>query len=117
MEKVLDYTGTTGVSKMRFTDTNLAGTARIKVILFNAKDEPRDCYLSEPVSAEVRSGKRTKDSIAFLQMVIDEENSTEDKKVYRIQRAQGKNIDVFMKDLNLKETVQTVATFEEAIGY
>jgi hypothetical protein len=50
-------------------------------------------------------------------MVIDEENSTEDKPLYRIQRQQGKNIDVFMKDLNLKEVVQTTATFEDSIGY
>jgi hypothetical protein len=117
MEKVLDYTGAKGLAKMRFTDTNLAGTARIKVTLFNEKDESVDCYISEPVSAEIRAGKRTKDSIAFLNIVLDEERSTEDKPLYRIQRALGKNIDVFMKDLNLKEAPQVIATFEEAAGY
>jgi len=115
MEKVLDYTGANG--KMIFTDTNLAGTARINVRLVNEKGEERKAYVSSPVCAEIRAGKRTKDSIAFLSLVIDEENSTPTNTLYRVQRQQGNDIVVEMKSLNLKEAPQTVATFEEAIGY
>lgn len=115
MEKVLDYTGTKG--RMIFTDTNLGGTARINVRLVNEKGEIRKAYVSAPVCAEIRAGKRNKDSIAFLSLVIDEENSTETDVLYRVQRQQGNDIVVEMSSLNLKETTQTVATFEDAIGY
>ena len=114
-ERVLDFTGAKG--KMIFTDTNLAGTARINVKLVNAKGEVRKAYLSTPVTEEIRSGKRTKDSIAFLDLVVDTENSTAEDIVYRVQRKQGNEIVVEMASLNLKETVQTAATFEEALGY
>ncbi len=115
MEKVLDYTGAKG--RMIFTDTNLGGVARINVRLVNDAGEIRRAYVSAPVCAEIRSGKRTKDSIAFLSLVVDEENSSADDILYRVQRQQGNDIVVEMSSLNLKEAKQTVATFEEAIGY
>jgi hypothetical protein len=47
----------------------------------------------------------------FLNVVLN------DKGRWILQRNRGKEIVVKVADLNLKEVVQTVATFEEAVGY
>jgi hypothetical protein len=109
MEKVLDFTGAKG--KLTFLDSNLAGTARIMVKLTNEKGEERETFCSLAVSEELRSNKRTKDSLMFLNVVQNEEGR------WIIQRAQGKEIVIEVASLNLKEITQVVATFEEAIGY
>jgi len=83
MEKVLDYTGAKGT--LTFLDTNL--------------------------SEQLRTNKRTKDSLMFLNLVLN------DKGRWIIQRERGNEIVVKVEDLNLKQAPQTVATFEEAIGY
>jgi hypothetical protein len=66
---------------------------------------------SDAVSAELRAGKRTKDSLMFLNVVLN------DKGRWILQRNRGKEIVVKVEDLNLKEVKQTVATFEDSIGY
>ena len=109
MEKVLDFTGAKG--KLTFLDTNLSGTARIMVKLTSEKGEVRETFCSEAVSAELRAGKRTKDSLMFLNVVMN------DKQRWIIQRAQGKEIVIEVASLDLKEVVQTTASFEEALGY
>jgi hypothetical protein len=109
MEKVLDFTGAKG--KLTFLDTNLSGTARIMVKLTNEKGEERETFCSEAVSAELRAKKRTRDSLMFLNVALN------DKGRWIIQRAQGKEIVIEVASLNLKEVTQVVATFEEAIGY
>jgi hypothetical protein len=108
-EKVLDYTGKKGT--LTFLDTNLGGSARIMVKLTNEKGETRETFCSDAVSAELRAGKRTKDSLMFLNVVLN------DKGRWILQRNRGKEIVVKVETLNLKEVVQTVATFEEAVGY
>jgi hypothetical protein len=109
MEKVLDYTGAKG--SLTFLDTNLAGTKRIMVTLKNANGEERETFCSTAVSEELRTGRRTKDSLMFLNVVLNEEGR------WIIQKEKGKEIVVQVASLNLKEAKQTVATFEEAIGY
>ena len=109
MEKVLDYTGAKG--SLTFLDTNLAGTARIMVTLKNEAGEARETFCSEAVSAELRTKKRTRDSLMFLNLALN------DKGRWMIQRERGNEIVIAVASLNLKETVQTIATFEEAIGY
>ena len=109
MEKVLDYTGTKG--ELKFLDTNLAGTKRIMVKLVNEAGEARETFCSTAVSEELRTGRRTKDSLMFLNVVLNEVGR------WIIQKEKGKEITVKVASLNLKETKQTVATFEEAIGY
>ena len=109
MEKVLDYTGAKG--ELDFLDTNLAGTKRIMVTLRNEAGEEREAFCSVPVSEELRAGKRTKDSLMFLNVVLNESGR------WIIQREQGKKITVKVESLNLKQAKQTVASFEEAIGY
>jgi hypothetical protein len=109
MEKVLDYTGAKG--SLTFLDTNLGGTARIMVTLKNEAGEARETFCSEAVSAELRNKKRTRDSLMFLNLALN------DKGRWIIQRERGNEIVVKVEDLNLKEAKQTVATFEEAIGY
>jgi hypothetical protein len=109
MEKVLDFTGAKG--KLTFLDTNLAGAKRIMVKLTNEKGESRETFCSETVTEQLRSNKRTKDSLMFLNLVLN------DKGRWIIQRERGNEIVVKVEDLNLKQAPQTVATFEEAIGY
>lgn len=109
MEKVLDYTGANG--SLTFLDTNLAGTKRIMVTLKNEKGEARETFCSEAVSSELRSGKRTKDSLMFLNVVLNDEGR------WILQRERGKEIVIAVTSLNLKEAKQTVASFEDAIGY
>ena len=109
MEKVLDYTGAKGY--LDFLDTNIGGTARIMVSLVNEKGEVRETFCSTTVSAELRSGKRTKDSLMFLNVALNENGR------WIIQREKGNVIRVAVASLNLKEAPQTVATFEDAIGY
>ena len=109
MEKVLDYTGPKG--ELDFLDTNLAGTKRIMVTLRNTKGEEREAFCSTAVSEELRTGRRNKDSLMFLNVVLNEEGR------WIIQKEKGKEITVLVSSLNLKEAKQTVATFEEAIGY
>jgi hypothetical protein len=109
MEKVLDYTGAKG--SLTFLDTNLAGTKRIMVTLKNEAGEARETFCSEAVSAELRTGKRTKDSLMFLNVALNEEGR------WILQRERGKEITIQVASLNLKEAKQTIATFEEAIGY
>ena len=109
MEKVLDYTGAKG--SLEFLDTNLSGTARIMVTLINEKGEARETFCSTAVSAELRAGKRTKDSLMFLNVVMNDEGR------WILQRERGNKIVIKVASLNLKETVQTLATFEDAIGY
>ena len=109
MEKVLDYTGAKGY--LDFLDTNIGGTARIMVTLVNEKGETRETFCSTTVSAELRSGKRTKDSLMFLNVVLNESGR------WIIQREKGNVIRIAVASLNLKEAPQTVATFEDAIGY
>jgi hypothetical protein len=109
MEKVLDYTGAKG--SLTFLDTNLAGAKRIMVKLTNEKGETRETFCSEAVSEQLRSGKRTKDSLMFLNLALNDNGR------WIIQREQGNEIVVKVEDLNLKEVKQSIATFEEAIGY
>jgi len=109
MEKVLDYTGAKG--SLTFLDTNLSGTKRIMVKLTNEAGEVRETFCSIAVSEELRTGKRTKDSLMFLNVVLNEEGR------WILQREQGKEITIQVASLNLKQAKQTVATFEEAIGY
>ena len=109
MEKVLDFTGAKG--SLTFLDTNLAGTKRIMVKLTNEKGEIRETFCSLAVSDELRTNKRTKDSLMFLNVVLNEEGR------WILQREAGNEIVVKVESLNLKETVQTIATFEEAMGY
>jgi hypothetical protein len=109
MEKVLDFTGTKG--SLTFLDTNLAGSKRIMVKLTNGKGEVRETFCSETVTEQLRTGKRTKDSLMFLNLNLNDNGR------WIIQREQGNEIVVKVEDLNLKEAPQTVATFEEAIGY
>ena len=109
MEKVLDFTGAKG--SLTFLDTNLAGAKRIMVKLTNEKGESRETFCSEAVTEQLRSNKRTKDSLMFLNVVLNEEGR------WIIQKEKGKEIVVQVASLNLKEAKQTVATFEEAIGY
>lgn len=109
MEKVLDYTGAKG--ELDFLSTNLAGTKRIMVTLKNVKGEEREAFCSTAVSEELRAGRRTKDSLMFLNVVLNEEGR------WIIQKERGEKITVKVESLNLKETKQTIATFEEAIGY
>jgi len=109
MEKVLDYTGAKG--SLTFLDTNLSGTARIMVKLTNEKEETRETFCSEAVSAELRAKKRTRDSLMFLNLALN------DKGRWIIQRERGNEIVVKVESLNLKQAPQTVATFEDAIGY
>ena len=109
MEKVLDYTGANG--ELDFLTTNLAGTKRIMVTLKNEKGEERETFCSTAVSEELRTGRRTKDSLMFLNVVLNEEGR------WIIQKERGEKITVKVKSLNLKQAPQTVATFEEAIGY
>lgn len=109
MEKVLDYTGAKG--ELDFLTTNLAGTKRIMVTLKNAKGEERDAFCSTAVSEELRTGRRTKDSLMFLNVVLNEEGR------WIIQKERGEKITVKVESLNLKQAPQTLATFEEAIGY
>ena len=109
MEKVLDYTGAKG--KLVFLDTNLGGTARIMVKLINEQGEARETFCSEAVTAELRAKKRTRDSLMFLNVALN------DKGRWIIQRERGNEIVVEVASLNLKEAKQTLATFEEAIGY
>jgi hypothetical protein len=47
----------------------------------------------------------------FLNVVLNEEGR------WIIQKEKGKKITVKVESLNLKEAKQTIATFEEAIGY
>lgn len=107
--KVLDYVGVKGFCEC--LDTNLMGDARVMVKLITEKGEERQAFCSTPVSAELRAKKRTKDSLMFLDLVLN------DKGRWIIQRQRGKVIRFAVASLNLKETVITVATFEEAIGY
>jgi hypothetical protein len=109
MEKVLDYTGAKG--ELDFLTTNLAGTKRIMVTLRNEKGEQREAFCSVAVTEELRAGKRTKDSLLFLNVVLNEEGR------WIIQRERGETITIKVASLNLKEAPQTVATFEDAIGY
>ncbi len=109
MEKVLDYTGAKG--SLTFLDTNLAGAKRIMVKLTNEKGETRETFCSEAVTEQLRSGKRTKDSLMFLNLNLNDNGR------WIIQREQGNEIVVKVEDLNLKEVKQSIATFEEAIGY
>jgi hypothetical protein len=109
MEKVLDYTGAKG--SLTFLDTNLAGAKRIMVKLTNEKGETRETFCSEAVTEQLRSGKRTKDSLMFLNLALNDNGR------WIIQREQGNEIVVKVEDLNLKEVKQSIATFEEAIGY
>lgn len=109
MEKVLDYTGAKG--SLTFLDTNLAGSKRIMVKLTNEKGETRETFCSEAVTEQLRSGKRTKDSLMFLNLNLNDNGR------WIIQREQGNEIVVKVEDLNLKEVKQSIATFEEAIGY
>lgn len=109
MEKVLDYTGAKGY--LDFLDTNLGGKARIMVSLVNEKGEVRETFCSTTVSDELRSGKRTKDSLMFLNVVLNESGR------WIIQREKGNVIRVAVASLNLKEAPQSIATFEEAAGY
>ena len=109
MEKVLDFTGKDG--QLEFLDTNLGGTARIMVTLTNSKGEQREAFCSETVTAELRAKKRTQDSLMFLNVALN------DKGRWIIQRERGNKIIVKVASLNLKEVPQTIATFEEAIGY
>jgi hypothetical protein len=107
--KVLDYVGLKGV--MEFLDTNLAGSARIMVDLYNPQGGKIEALCSPAVSAELRTKRRTKDSLLFLDLVLNENGR------YVIQRERGKKIRVLVESLNTKRAPQTVATFEEAIGY
>ena len=109
MEKVLDYTGAKG--SLTFLDTNLGGTARIMVKLTNEAGETRETFCSEAVSTELRAKKRTKDSLLFLNVGLN------DKGRWIIQRERGNDIVIKVEDLNLKQVKQTVATFEDSIGY
>lgn len=109
MEKVLDYTGAKGT--LTFLDTNLSGAKRIMVKLTNEKGETRETFCSEAVTEQLRTNKRTKDSLMFLNLALN------DKGRWMIQRERGNEIVVKVEDLNLKQAPQTVATFEEAIGY
>lgn len=109
MEKVLDYTGATG--SLTFLDTNLAGAKRIMVKLTNEEGETRETFCSEAVTEQLRSGKRTKDSLMFLNLNLNNNGR------WIIQREIGNEIVVKVEDLNLKEVKQSIATFEEAIGY
>jgi hypothetical protein len=108
-QKVLDFTGAKG--SMEFLDTNLAGDARIMVTLINEKGERRETFCSETVSAQLRANKRTKDSLLFLNVALN------DKGRWIIQRDRGNVITIAVASLNLKEVPQSSATFEEAIGY
>lgn len=107
--KVLDYVGIKGFCEC--LDTNLMGNARVMVKLITEKGEERQAFCSTTVSDELRTKKRTKDSLMFLDLELN------DKGRWIIQRQRGKVIRFAVESLNLKETVQTVATFEEAIGY
>jgi hypothetical protein len=107
--KVLDYVGADGF--VDFLDTNLAGEARIMVSLVTKNGETREAFCSTAVSAELRNKKRTKDSLMFLNLVLN------DKGRWIIQRERGKVIRVAVASLNLKQVTQSAATFEEAIGY
>ena len=109
MEKVLDYTGTKG--ELDFLTTNLAGTKRIMVTLRNEKGEAREAFCSVAVTEELRTGRRTKDSLMFLNVVLNENGR------WIIQKEKGETITIKVASLNLKEAPQTVATFEDAIGY
>ncbi len=107
--KVLDYVGIKGFCEC--LDTNLAGEARVMVKLITESGEERQAFCSTGVSAELRNKKRTKDSLMFLNLVLN------DKGRWIIQRERGNVIRFAVASLNLQQTVQIPATFEEAIGY
>ena len=107
--KVLDYVGINGFCEC--LDTNLMGDARVMVKLITEKGEERQAFCSTSVSAELRTKKRTKDSLMFLNLVLN------DKGRWIIQRERGNVIRFAVASLNLKQAPQTVATFEDAIGY
>lgn len=111
MERVIDITGKKG--RLSFKDQNLMGDKRIMVKLKDNKGEVvREAFCSTTVSQELRSGRRSKESLMFLDIKLN------DKGRWIIQRQESKEIEVLVEDMNLEEiVVKTVSTFEEAMGY
>ena len=107
--KVFDYVGIKGFCEC--LDTNLMGEARVMVKLITESGEERQAFCSTGVSAELRAKKRTKDSLMFLNLILN------DKGRWIIQRERGNVIRFAVASLNLKQAPQTIATFEDAIGY
>ena len=111
MEKVIDITGKKG--RLSFKDQNLLGDKRIMVKLKDNKGEViREAFCSTTVSQELRSGRRSKESLMFLDIKLNDSGR------WIIQRQESKEIEVLVEDMNLEEiVVKTVSTFEEAMGY
>jgi len=108
-QTVLEVVGKDG--QLVFLDTNLGGTKRIMVTLVNKAGEKRETFCSEAVSAQLRAGTRTKDSLLHLNVKANDEGR------WIIQRNPGNEIVVNVASLSIVAAKQTVATFEEAMGY
>jgi hypothetical protein len=111
MAKVIDITGKKG--SLVFLDQNLMGEKRIMVKLRNDKGEVvKEAFCSTTVTQELRSGRRPKDGLMNLNIELNEAGR------WIIQRDRSNEIVVNVADLTIEEAVvQTVSTFEEAMGY
>jgi hypothetical protein len=111
MAKVIDITGKKG--SLVFLDQNLMGDKRIMVKLRNEKGEVvKEAFCSTAVSQELRSGRRPKDGIMNLNLELNDAGR------WIIQRDRSNEIVVNVADLTVEEAfVNSVSTFEEAMGY